>query len=608
MISSSLPELFIKQSNKNGKKIAFEYRLRRNEPYRTISWERLHTLVFSAAYGLIELGLGKGDKIAIISDTRYEWAVCDLACMCAGGVVVPIYPTLPSESVAYIINNSGCEIVIVENKGQLQKIRSQWDKLPTIKYAIVIEDLGDIPQYDRKIITFDKLKDKGKLNFSRDPYLIQKSIENINVDDIATIIYTSGTTGPPKGVMLTHKNILSVLEVLPEILQLKNGDKFLSFLPLSHVFERVGGLYYAVSIPIPISFCSSVDQIANSLRDSNATIMLVVPRILEKIHTKIMSQIRTLPDLKKKLFDWSISAGTEYVKLKYGTSSNINPFLFLILLIKHKIANILVFKQLRKKLAPSLKCFISGGAPLSKEIAEFFTAIGFNLLQGYGLTETSAPATVNTAKNNKIGTVGKPLPNVQIKISPDHEILIKGPTVFSGYYKNENATNEAIKDEWFFTGDIGFVDEDGFLTITDRKKDIIVSSSGKNIAPQNIENSIKTSHYISNVVVVGDNRKYLSALITLDKSQIIEFANKHNVYISNGFEDFCKNPEIIKLVDEEIKYKTSGFADYEQIRKFTILPNDFTVENGEVTPTLKVKRKYIQEKYKSLIDSMYPQE
>ena len=608
MIPSSLPELFINQAYKNANKIAFEYRLRRNEPYRTISWERLHTLVFSTAYGLIELGLGRGDKIAIISDTRYEWAVCDLASMCAGAIVVPIYPTLPSESVAYIINNSGCEIVIVENKGQLQKIRSQWDNLPTIKYAVVIEDLGDIPEYDRKIITFNRLKDKGKLNFSSDPYLIQKSIKNIEVNDMATIIYTSGTTGPPKGVMLTHKNILSVLEILPEVLPLKPGDKFLSFLPLSHVFERVGGLYYTISAAIPISFCSSIDQIASSLRDSGATMMLVVPRILEKTHTKIMSQIKTLPDFRKKIFNWSISVGVDYVRLKYGTSSKVNPFLSLLLLIKYRIADILVFKQLRKKLAPRLKCFISGGAPLSKEIAEFFTVIGFNLLQGYGLTETSAPATVNTVKNNKIGTVGKPLPNVQIKISSDGEILIKGPNVFSGYYKNENATNEVMKGEWFYTGDIGVIDEDGFLTITDRKKDIIVNSSGKNIAPQNIENSIKTSHYVSNVVVIGDKRKYLSALLTLDKSQILEFANDKEVHISNGFDDLCKNPEIIKLIDEEIKCKTAGFADYEQIRKFTILPNDFTVENGEITPTLKIKRRYIQERYKKIIDLMYPQE
>ncbi len=608
MIPSSLPELFINQAYKNANKIAFEYRLRRNEPYRTISWERLHTLVFSAAYGLIELGLGRGDKIAIISDTRYEWAVCDLASMCAGAIVVPIYPTLPSESVAYIINNSGCEIVIVENKGQLQKIRSQWDNLPTVKYAVVIEDLGDIPEYDRKIITFNKLKDKGKLNFSSDPYLIQKSIENIEINDIATIIYTSGTTGPPKGVMLTHKNILSVLEVLPEILPLKPDDKFLSFLPLSHVFERVGGLYYTISAAIPISFCSSIDQIANSLRDSGATMMLVVPRILEKIHTKIMSQIRTLPDFRKKIFNWSISAGVDYVRLKYRAGSKVSPFLFLLLLIKYKIADMLVFKQLRKKLAPRLKCFISGGAPLSNEITEFFTVIGFNLLQGYGLTETSAPATVNTVKNNKIGTVGKPLPNVQIKIASDGEILIKGPNVFSGYYKDENATNEVMKGEWFYTGDVGVIDEDGFLTITDRKKDIIVNSSGKNIAPQNIENSIKTSHYVSNVVVIGDKRKYLSALLTLDKSQILEFAGNKEVHISNGFNDLYKNPEIIKLIDEEIKSKTAGFADYEQIRKFTILPNDFTVENGEITPTLKIKRKYIQERYKKLIDLMYPQE
>ncbi|MBI3591115.1 MAG: long-chain fatty acid--CoA ligase [Candidatus Melainabacteria bacterium] len=603
MIASNLAELFKNQASKNSNRIAVEYRLRRNESFKTISWEYFNTVVKEVAYGLIELGLHKGQKIAILSDTRYEWAVCDLAALSCGGVVVPIYPTLPNEAVAYILNNSECQIVIVEDKGQLQKIRSQWSAFPQIKYAVVIEDLGDIPEHDDKIISLRKLRDKGMLNFSKDPYLIDKHIDDVCIDDVATIIYTSGTTGQPKGVMLTHKNILSVISVLSKMLPIKSTDKFLSFLPLSHVFERVGGLYYAISTQTTISYCKSIDQIGPSLKDSGATIMLVVPRILEKIHSKINSQLKTSSGLKKAVFNWAYAVGERIVSKK-NNGKLISPFD----LVLAYIADKLVFSSIRKKLAPRLTCFVSGGAPLLKEIGEFFYIIGIPVLEGYGLTETSAPATANTLKELKIGTVGKPLPNVQVKIADDGEILIKGPNVFLGYYKNQEATNEALSDGWFSTGDIGEFDKDGFLKITDRKKDIIVNSAGKKIPPQNLENALKTSPYISNVVVIGDKRKYLCALVTLDHVSISSYAKEHKLSNADDFPRLIKEPQIVNLIEEEIKLKTANCADYEQIRKFTILPDDFTIKSGEITPTLKVKRKYVQEKYKRLIDLMYPPE
>lgn len=595
MLANNLAELFTKQASKNKNKVAFEYRLRRNEPYRSISWKHLSTLVYEVAYGLIELGLKKGDNIAILSDTRYEWAVCDLAILSCGGIVVPIYPTLGDEAVNYILNNSESQIVILEDKGQLQKIRSQWDKLPNIKYAIVIEDLGDLPKYDKRILSLHDLKDKGKLNFSKDPNLIKNHIENISQNDLATIIYTSGTTGEPKGVMLTHKNILSVLDILPKVLPVKPTDKFLSFLPLSHVFERVGGLHYAISCGSKICFCSSIDQIGKALQDSKSTIMLVVPRILEKIYSKLTTQIQMLPEFEKKFFNWAINIGKKKLE-----KSNIWNF------IQFTIANRLVFSKIRKRIAPKLRYFISGSAPLSKEIAEFFFILRIPVLEGYGLTETSAPVCVNSPKEIKIGTVGKPLPNVSIKIAEDGEILIKGPNIFTGYFKNIQATNEAFSDGWFCSGDIGVLDADGFLKITDRKKDIIKNSGGKIIAPQKIENSIKTSPYISNIIVIGDKKKYLSSLVTLEPAAIFNYAKQHNVPNESNLSSLVKDPKIITLISEEIKLKTAGFADYEQVRKFTILPNDFTIESGEITPTLKVKRKLVEEKYKNLIELMYP--
>lgn len=597
MIARNLPELFIKTAKQNENKVAFEYRLRRNEPYKSITWGHLSVMVEEVTYGLVELGVKKGDNVAILSHTRYEWPICDLAILSCGGVVVPIYPTLGDEAVNYILNNAECEIVILEDKGQLQKIRSQWEKIPKIRYAIVIEDLGDIPQHDPKIISFKNLKDKGKLNFSKDPDLMEHHVGDIDVNDIATIIYTSGTTGLPKGVMLTHKNILSVTEVLPERLPLKSTDKFLSFLPLSHVFERVGGLFYAVSLGNIVCYCSNVDQIGAALRDSKASIMLVVPRLLEKMHSKIQSQIDSLSDFKKKIFSWAYNIGKQYVISK----NVLNFFLYM-------IADKLVFSSIRNKIAPKLKCFISGGAPLSEGIAEFFWIIGMPVLEGYGLTETSAPATVNTLRENKLGTVGKPLPNVQIKIAKDGEILIKGPNIFFGYYKNDSATKEVFLDDWFKSGDIGIIDSDGFVKITDRKKDIIVNSAGKNIAPQNIENALKTSPYISNAVIIGDKRKYLSALVTLEKPNIEDFAKKKNLHYDEDISELFNHSEVTKLIDEEIKLKTTNLADYEQIRRFTILVNEFSIEGGEITPTLKVKRRFVEDKYKILIDSMYPQE
>ncbi|OGI09782.1 MAG: hypothetical protein A3I68_05470 [Candidatus Melainabacteria bacterium RIFCSPLOWO2_02_FULL_35_15] len=606
MIPKNIPNLFIEQANKYSEKTAVEYRLRRNQPYKSISWTHLSTIVQEVAYGLIELGVKKGDNVAILSGTRYEWSVFDLALLSIGAVVVPIYPSLPEHSVNYILNDSMSKIIILEDKGQLQKIRSQWDSVPQVRYAIVIEDLGDLPQYDPRIISFKNLKDKGKLNFAGDPDLFERHLADIRENDLASIIYTSGTTGPPKGVMLTHKNILSVISVLPEVLPMKPSDKFLSFLPLSHVFERVGGLHYAVSTAVTICYCSSIDQIGPALKDSGATIMLVVPRILEKIITKINHELEALPPFKKNLFAQAISCGRKLLELKENKKKC--TFDFFINSVKYFFADKFVFSSVRKKLAPELKRFVSGGAPLAKEIAEFFCIIGIPVLEGYGLTETSAPATVNTLKQMKIGTVGKPLPNVQIKIADDGEILIKGPNVFCGYYKDEKATKDSFADNWFLTGDIGSIDNDGFLKITGRKKDIIVNSAGKNIAPQNIENAIRNSPYISNVVVIGDKKKYLSALVTLEPSSILNYAKEYNLFLDNGMESLAKEPNVIKLIDKEIKIRTAEFADYEQIRKFTVFPQDFSIESGEITPTLKIKRKFIEEKYKKIIDDMYPTE
>lgn len=604
MEAKTLPEMFFTQASLRKNDVAFEYRIRKNEPYRSISWGHLQLIVTEIAYGLLELGLRKNDKVAIIAETRFEWSSCDLAILSCGGIVVPVYPTLPSEAVKYILQNSECGIVVVENKGQLQKIRGQWESLKGVRYAVVIDDFGDLPENDPKIISLRKIRDKGRHNHQKDPCLLERYINEVNIHDLATIIYTSGTTGDPKGVMLTHKNILSVINVLPKVFPVASTYKFLSFLPLSHVFERVVGLYFAISRGFTISYCSSVDQIPNSLKDSGANSMLVVPRILEKIYVKIESELKAISGFKKKLITWAFNV-SENVLLCRQSKKYFSLYYFFNL-IQLVIADFLVFKKIRKKLAPKMKYFISGSAPLSPEVAKFFFKIGIPVIEGYGLTETTAPATTNSLKEQKIGTVGKPIPGVEIKIAEDGEILIKGPNVFLGYYKDEEKTKEAFQDGWFKSGDIGEIDNDGYLKITDRKKDIIVTSSGKNIAPQNIENALKTSPYISNVIVIGDRRKYLSCLVTLDKDQILKYAEKQNFHIaSNDLTELYTSPFVVKLIESEIRLKTASFAGYEQIKRFTIIPGDFTIESGEITPTLKVKRKFVENKYKDVIDAMY---
>lgn len=595
----NIPEQFISNAKANLNKVAFQYRLRRTAPYKSISCDDSIRMVTEVAFGLKQLGLEKGDNVAILSGTRYEWAISDLAILAAGAVVVPIYPTLGDHAVNYILNNSECKFVFLEDKGQLQKIRAQWGELPHIKYAIVYADMGDLPENDSRIVTYKKLKDFGKLTFSKEPHFLENTIKSLNREDIASIIYTSGTTGNPKGVVLTHGNILSVVSSIKKALPINSSDKFLSFLPLSHVFERVGGLHFAISTCSPTVYCSSIDQIGPSLKDSGATIMLVVPRLLEKIYSKVNSGFQSQVGFKKALVSWGMSVGKEHF-----SENKKNIVKTMLLKVQYFIADKILFTKIRNSIAPKLRYFISGGAPLSREIAEFFCILGLRVLEGYGLTETSAPVSVNRMNKFKLGTVGIPFDDVNIKIAEDGEILIKGPGVFSMYYKNEVATKETFKDGWFCSGDIGVFDQEGFLKITDRKKDLIVNSAGKNIAPQNIENTIKTSNYISNIVVIGDKRKYLSALVTLDNIEVQKYTNEHQLNIDPL--DFVKNPKIISLIDEEIKIKIADFADYEQIRKFTILENDFTIESGELTPTLKVKRKFVEQKYKSLIDAMYP--
>lgn len=584
---------------KNTKEFADKpfYMFKREGRYQTLTYKDFFDQVILVSSGLKSLGLDKGDKVVMLSENRIEWAMVDYACQVAGLVSVPIYATLLENQVEYIVNDSDAKVVFVSNCYQEEKLILIKDKLKRVKNFYIFE-----PKADAKFAEpFEELKKLGKEYLKNNSDWYEKSIQEIDEDDLATIIYTSGTTGEPKGVMLTHKNFLSNIEGSLRALEVKVSDIFLSFLPLSHVFERMAGHFLPCYRGATIAYAESIETVAENLQEVKPTIMTSVPRFYEKIYAKINESIHQGSVIKRLIFNWSLKQGKKVFLYKQNKKEI--PGL---LQKKFNLANKLVFSKLKERVGGRIRFFISGGAPLSKEIGEFFAYANLIILEGYGLTETSPVIAVNREEWFKFGTVGLPLDNVEVKIAEDGEILTRGPHVMKGYYKKEEATKEAIdKDGWFYTGDIGFFDKDGFLVITDRKKNIIVTSGGKNIAPQPIENLLISSRYIEQAVVVGDKRKYCSALIVPNLDLLKVYARDN--YIEYDTEDeLLIHPMIKDLIRKEIDRLSINLASYETIKEFTLMKKPFTIEDGELTPTLKIKRNVIEKKYKEIIDKMYP--
>jgi len=472
------------------------------------------------------------------------------------------------------------------------------EKLPNLKNIILME--GDAPE---GVLSWKKIMQIGSEYQTAHPNFLAESLEKINREDLASIIYTSGTTGVPKGVMLTHGNFLSNIEGGLNVLHVSEEDTFLSFLPLSHVFERMAGHFLATHSGATIAYAENVETVADNLQEVHPTIMTSVPRFFEKVYARVLDSLEEGSALKKKIFLWAIEVGKKanvykqkglplagFLKTKYG------------------IANKLVYSKLRQRVGGRIRFFVSGGAPLSREINEFFNAAGLLLLEGYGLTESSPVITVNQDKNFKFGTPGLPIPNVEVAIAEDGEILTRGPHVMKGYYKNEEETKEVLDGErWLHTGDIGYLDKDGFLYITDRKKNIIVTSGGKNVAPQAIENLLITSKYIEQAIVLGDKRKFCSAFIVPAFDNLKNYANKNKLQFSND-EDLLNLPEVKELYRKEIDRLSVDLASYETIKKFHLLKEPFSIESGELTPTLKIKRNIVEQKYKDIIDQFYAED
>jgi len=561
--------------------------------FTPISTAEFEKQVKHFALGLRDLNYEAGDKLIILSENRPEWVMTDMANLCLGGVTVPIYTSLVPEQIKYIIDNSDAKVVVFSDDEMWEKIKAIQSELIKVEHYITCQ--ADGPE---GTLTFADVQKRGERLAKEQPDLFEELALKVKPDDVASIIYTSGTTGAPKGVMLMHSNFVSNVEAVTTIIEFTEKDTVLSFLPLSHVLERMVTFAYLCK-GCSIGYAESIETVAENLLEIRPQIMVSVPRVFEKIYAKVMDNVLASSSLKRKIFFWAARIGKEYGRKKMLDQPVSGSLQF-----KKNLAHKLVFSKIIEKTGGRVRFFVSGGAPLSKDIAEFFYAMGLIVLEGYGLTETSPVIAVNTLEDIKFGSVGKPIPGVEVKIAEDGEILTKGPHVMKGYYKMEAETQETIKDGWFYTGDVGFLDEEGFVTITDRKKDLIVTAGGKNVAPQPIENIIKTNLYVSNAVIIGDKRKFISALVVPNFEKLVEYANANNISYSD-YADLVENDKILNFIEAEINRATPGLASYEKVKKVALLDREFEIEKGEITPTLKVKRNIVEQKYRSIIDSLY---
>jgi long-chain acyl-CoA synthetase len=594
----TIPQLFqlmTKDFGKNLERPVIKHKI--NDQWTDIKYSELYRETELFALGLASLGVKRGDKIAIISENRPEWVYSDMAIQGLGAINVPLYPISTSDTIEFIVNNSEAVGIIVSNIFHLNKIMKIRNNCRFLKFIIIMKN--DLPVKERDLFSFQEVQSRGSSFKKEHPVFFEEASEICRENDLCTIIYTSGTTGEPKGVMLTHKNIMSNVKAAHEIFFFGENDTFLSFLPLCHIFERMTGYYTAFSGGSIIAFAESIEKITQNMADIKPTIMTSVPRLFERMYSKIKRNIESQPEKKQKIFKWAVDLGTEFhIARKSGQPVPI------FLTIKHKLAKRLVLDKISDITGGKLRFFVSGGAALARELGQFFEACGILIIEGYGLTESSPVIAANRPNDYKFGTVGKNLPGVEIKIAKDGEILAHGPNIMQGYFKNKKETEEAISDGWLHTGDIGVFDAEGFLIITDRKKHLFKTSGGKYVAPTPIENMFLASKFIDQFVLIGDRRMFLSALIVPDFEALKEYADANRIQYDN-LDDLVNMKQIYELLEQELGQFQKKLANFERVRKFTILDKPFTIEGGELTPSLKVKRKFIEERYKDLIDDMY---
>ena len=594
MKQGTLTQLFFDAVDRWANTHPAAYRVKTGGAWQAITHLDAATRVRRVSLGLRELGIQPGERVSILSETRPEWAIADFACLCAQVADVPIYPTLTAKQTEYILKDSGAVAVFCSTSDQVAKVQSIKANLPQLKHVIEFAEGAKQPG----VQTLTELEAAGRAAESKYPRFREEALA-LKPGALATLIYTSGTTGDPKGVMLTHNNIWSNVQAAVHILPLVDGDECLAMLPLSHIYERMVD-YTLLQAGVVINYAESFDTVAQNLQEVKPTIVLSVPRLYEKVYARVLENALSGSAIKRQIFFWARRVGDRWATFKLAQLPV--PSL---LALQHAVADKLVFSKLRARTGGRVKYFISGSAALSAEIAKFFFSAGLPILEGYGLTETSPVLTLNPPGRPKPGTVGPPVEGVQLKFAADGEILAKGPNVMQGYYNKPEATKEAIDaDGWFHTGDIGELDADGYLKITDRKKDLIKTAGGKYIAPQPIENAVKLNKFIANAVVLGERRKYPSILIVPNFDTLEKWARERNLtFHSHG--ELIAMPDVKAKVEREVMGMLRDLAKFEMPKKVMLLEKDFTIESGELTPTLKVKRRAVEEHYKSLIDKTY---
>jgi long-chain acyl-CoA synthetase len=585
--SATLADLLPKAAERYGSEPAVTYK--DGGTWVSRSFEDVRDTVRSLALGLIELGVAKGDKVSILGNTRPEWTYFDFAALSVGAVVVPIYQTNSPEECQYVLENSDAKVVIVEDDEQLEKIRRVRDQLPLLEH--VIRMTGE----SEDAISFADLEARGA---GRDASEWEARWRSVTSDDICTFIYTSGTTGPPKGCVISHGNYRAMLDMVNETSVIEEGDLTYLYLPLAHSFALLIQ-FGSFDLGTTIAYWERDPlKIMPNMAELSPTYFPSVPRIFEKIYTTATSAMEKEGGLKKRIFDWSIGVGE---RMRETERSGKQPGF--LLKRQYKFADEKVLSKIRALFGGKIRLAVSGAAPINPDILRFFDAAGVLVLEGWGMTETSTAATISSEEDFKVGTIGKPFPGCEVRIADDGEILVKGPNVFQGYYKNPEATAETIVDGWLHTGDIGEIDEDGFIKITGRKKDIIITAGGKNITPANLENEIKQHPLVSQCVVVGDRRPYLVALVTLDPEEAVAYAKEHE--LPEDPEQLAANPDVKKAIEAHVEEINEKFARVEQVKKIAILPRDLSQEAGELTPTLKVKRAVVMQKREPEIEELY---
>jgi len=594
---STIAEMFVALTDKHARETRPVLMYKTEGAYRGIPYAELRRRVDLFAFGLASLGLKKGDRVSIISENRPEWVISDQAIVSLGGVGVPIYPTMTAKQNEYIFNDATVRFAIVSNQFQLNKVLRVLDDVKSLEKVVVMEDRGT--ETNPKILTFAEVLTAGEKFEQENPDHVNASRKMVKPEDLLTLIYTSGTTGNPKGVMLTHANLVGNIISSAGIILIGPEDTLLSFLPLSHSFERMAGYYTALACGATIAYAESIDTVRDNMLEVRPTIVTTVPRLFERIQSRVLKLIDSSSPLRKQIFYWALEIGKQYAARK---NAGHVPSL---LAVEHALADRLVFSKIRERTGGRMRFFVSGGAALGKEFGEFFEAMGMKIIEGYGLTESSPVISANRLEKYRFGSVGFPIPGVEVKIALDGEILARGSNIMRGYWNNPAATKEVLDEEgWLHTGDIGLFDAEGFLHITDRKKHLFVSSGGKNIAPQPIENLFLASRYIDQFMLIGDRRMFLTALIVPDFDALKEFADSHKIDYKDNT-DLAKDARINDLLEEEISQIQKDLANFERVRKFTLLERQFSIEDGELTPTQKVRRKVIEERYASLIEDMY---